>query len=152
MMIRYEFRKADAVTVGELIELSKKWCEEGCSHGIVPNTAEDIGEPLCVAVEGDRIVGYIFGHFYTPEKKTSYIEVGSACFMVDELYVLPEYRERGIGKELFCRLEAEVRSSCSYVTLSTSTKDYQRILRFYVEGMGMDFHSAFLIKPTTKGN
>ena len=149
-MVRYEFRKADGATVGELIALSKAWCEEECSHGIVPNTAEDIGEPLCVAVEDGRIVGYIFGHYYTPEKKTSYIEVGSPCFMIDELYVLPRYRERGVGRELFCRLEGEVRSSCSYVTLSTSTKDYKRILRFYVETLGMDFHSAFLIKPTKK--
>ena len=45
-----------------------------------------------------------------------------------------------------------MRSSCSYVTLSTSTKDYKRILHFYAETVGMDFHSAFLIKPTKGEN
>lgn len=144
--MKYELRKLDETTIQSLIELSKKWQEENCSHGIVANTKDDLREPLYVAIDNDEIIGYIFGHYYVPENKTSYIEVGSKCFMIDELYVLPEYRSQGIGKELFKKLENEVKDLCDYITLSTSTKDYKKILHFYVDELDMDFHSAYLIK------
>lgn len=146
--MNYEFRELDENTVGTLIELSKKWCEEDCSYGMAVNTEEDIRTPLCVAVDNDEIVGYIFGHYYTAKSKTSYIDIGCNCFTVDELYVLPAYRSQGVGKELFRRMEQEVEASCAYITLSTSTKDYKKILRFYVEELDMSFHNAFLIKST----
>ncbi|MBR2926125.1 MAG: GNAT family N-acetyltransferase [Clostridia bacterium] len=145
--MRYEMRNLNEETIQRLIELSQAWEAEACSYGIVANTAEDITEPLCVAIETDKIIGYIFGHYYVVENKTSYIEVGEKCFMVDELYVLPEYRSQGVGRELFRKLENEVKDSCAYITLSTSTKDYKKILHFYVDEVDMGFHSAFLIKP-----
>ena len=146
----FEKRNLDDKTVHALIELSKAWENEGCSHGIIANEKDDLKEPLFVAIINDTIVGYIFGHYYTVENKTSYIDVGEKCFMVDEIYVLPQYRSQGIGKELFSLLENEVKDSCVYITLSTSTKNYKKILHFYVEELDMDFHSAFLIKPTKK--
>ena len=146
--MKYEKRILDDKTVHALIELSKEWESEGCSHGIIANEKDDLKKPLFVAVEGNEIVGYIFGHYYTVENKTSYIDVGKKCFMVDEIYVRPQYRSQGIGKELFRLMEKEVKDSCVYITLSTSTKDYKKILHFYAEELGMDFHSAFLIKPT----
>lgn len=144
--MKYELRKLDENTINELIELSRLWVKEDCSYGIVVNDAIDIKEPLIVALDEDVIVGYIFGHYYITENKNSYIEVGNKCFSVDELYVSPKYRSKGIGKALFRYLENEVRGKCSYITLSTSTKNYQAILKLYVEELGMNFHSAFLIK------
>lgn len=149
-IMKFEKRNLDDKTVRALIELSKEWETENCSHGIIANEKDDLKEPLFVAVEDSEIVGYIFGHYYVVENKTSYIDVGERCFMVDELYVLPQYRSQGIGKELFSLMEKEVKASCVYITLSTSTKDYKKILHFYAEELGMDFHSAFLIKPTKK--
>ena len=144
--MKYEFKELDETTLRDLIELSKKWVAEDCSYGMVANTAKDIQKPLCVAVDNNKIIGYVFGHFYTMENKSSYIDIGSNCFSVDEIYVLPEYRNQGVGKELFKQMEKRVKDSCLYVTLSTSTKDYKKILHFYVEELDMNFHSAFLIK------
>lgn len=144
----YEKRRIGEKTIQSLINLSKSWENENCTHGIVANNADDIKEPLYVAIDNNEIIGYIFGHYYTVENKTSYIELGEKCFMVDELYVLPKYRSQGVGRELFRRLESEVKNSCAYITCSTSTKDYKKILHFYVDELDMDFHSAFLIKPT----
>ena len=145
--MKYEFKKLNKETIDKLIQLSNKWYCENCSYGMVVNTADDISEPLLVAIDKDEIVGYIFGHYYVNENKTSYIDIGSYCFMLDELYVLPEYRGQGIGRELFKRLESEINNSCAYITLNTSTKDYKKILHFYVDELDMDFYSAFLIKP-----
>ena len=133
-----------------LMELSALWVEEGCSNGMVANGPEDLKEPLWIALDGETVVGYAFGHYYTAENRTSYIETGSRCFDVDELYVLPERRSEGIGKALYEALREEVRQEAEYVTLATSTKDWRRVLRFYTEEAGMDFHNAFLIQKVSE--
>ena len=148
--MKYEYKSLDDKTIEELIKLSQKWQDEECTWGIIANTKEDIKEPLFVAIDNESIVGYIFGHFYTEESKTSYIEIGSKCFMIDEAYVLPSYRHKGIGKKLFNLIEAHVKNSCDYLTLSTSTKNYKSVLHFYVDELKMNFHHAFLIKDVKK--
>ena len=145
-MIRYEFRKPEGDTLRQLNELTGNWIKEDCSFGIVMTESDDWGELLLTALDGDRIVGFAYGGYYIKEKKTSYMDAGTRCFEVEGLYVLPEYRSMRIGKALYTRLEETVKSNCAYITLATSTKDYQRILKFYVEDLGMTFHSAFLFK------
>lgn len=145
-MIRYEYRKAEGETLHQLNALTQNWIDEDCSYGIVTDPADDWGEYLLVAEEDDRIIGFIYGNYYTKEKKTSYMDAGTRCFEVEGLYVLPRYRSLGIGKVLYRRLEQDVRGHCAYVTLATSTKDYKRILNFYVDELGLTFHSAFLFK------
>lgn len=51
-------------------------------------------------------------------------------------------------KQLIKALESEVMGKCAYITLSTSTKNYEAILKLYTKELGMVFHSAFLIKKT----
>lgn len=145
-MLKYEFRKIDDDTAAQLIELSKMWADEACCWGIVANSADDLCEPLVVALDEEKIVGYIFGHYYEQERRTSYIDAGKKCFSLDELYVIPEYRGLGIGSALYRMLEQHVKGNCSYVTLTTPTKDYRSILKLYLEELDMDFISAFLIK------
>lgn len=144
--MEYELRKLDSPTVEELIELSKKWRDEDCSWGIVANGEEDLEEPLFVATDNGRIVGYIFGHYFRVKGKTAYMDPGSKCFMIDEVYVLPAYRSKGVGKELFRLMEKHVKESCAYLKLIAPSKDYKSILHFYVDELGMDFYSATLIK------
>ena len=130
----------------QLIALSRAWAEENCSNGMVENTREDLRQPVFAALEGEKIVGYAFGHAYTAEKKISSIPAGSACFEVDELYVLPACRSQGVGGRLFQAIQAYARTQADYLTLATSTKDYKRVLKFYAEQNGMVFHNAFLTK------
>lgn len=144
--MKYESRRLDSGTVKELIELSKKWRDEDCSWGIVANGEEDLNEPVFVAVDRGSIVGYIFGHYFQTESKTAYVEIGSKCFMIDEIYVLPAYRNKGVGRELFKLMENHVEESCAYLKLIAPTKNYKSILHFYVDELDMDFYSATLIK------
>ena len=132
----------------QLIELSKIWMEEDITNGLVPNELSDLKEPCYAAFDGDKIVGYTFGHFYNADKKINTIKEGDKCFEVDEIYVLEEYRSHSIGAKLFPAIEKEVSKEVKYITLPTSTKDYKKILHFYIELMDMTFHSAFLYKKT----
>ena len=147
-MIRYEFRNAEGDTALRLIELSEAWVLENCCNGMVKNDMSDLSEPLLVALDGDCIIGYCFGHFYKEERNRSYASAGENCFSLDELYVLPEYRGQGVGKALFRRMEEKVEGDCNCMTLATSTKNYQAILKLYIEELGMTFSSAFLFKRT----
>lgn len=145
-MIEYQKARFDEKTINELIELSVKWMKEECSFGMRSNTKDDLKKPCFIAKEKNKIVGYIFGHYYKERKRIADINKGDKCFEVDELYVLPEYRSQGIGKKLFKLMEDEVKDKALYITLATSTKNYKRILKFYVEENDMTFNSAFLIK------
>ena len=147
----FEFRKAtlsEENIVKQLLDLSKMWVDEDCSFGMVANSKEDLHEPLYIALDKDQVVGYIFGKFFIEKEKRSFVEIGDPCFEVEELYVIPSYRSQGIGKTLFSLLEKEVKDQVKYIVLATSTKDYQRTLKFYTKDNDMTYHSAFLIKKT----
>ena len=143
-----EFKKVhiDDGIASQLIQLSKLWMEEDCCFGMRENTVEDLREPCYIALEREKIIGYAFGHFYESDKKVSSIPQGQPCFELDELYVLPEYRNQGIGGKLYSLIEQEAKQAARYITLATSNKNYKGILKFYAEGQGMTFHSAFFTK------
>lgn len=130
----------------ELIELSKIWCDENITNGLVANSKDDLKEPCYAAFDNNEMVGYIFGHYYTYERKSNAIPTGSKCFDIDELYVLKEYRSKGVGGKLFKAVEEEVNKEADFITLVTSTKDYKKILYFYTEMVDMTFLYADLYK------
>ena len=144
--MKFEFVKLNDNLINELIDLSIIWEKEDITNGYHRNVPEDIVEPIVVAYDNNKIVGYCFGEFYTEKSTFSYIKPGSYCFRICEIYVLPEYRNKGIGKRLIILMQDKVKDKCEYTVLSTSTKDYKKILKFYVDDAKMEFHSAFLIK------
>ena len=74
---------------------------------------------------------------------------GTPVFEVEELYVKPEYRSKGIGKMLFTYAESAVRNEADYIMLSTATKNWRAIFHFYLDELGMEFWSARLFKKVT---
>ena len=148
--MNYQIIRKESLSESEylrLIELSRKWVEEDICFGMVENSKEDIKFPIYLAIKDDEIIGYIFGHYYVKEKKNiNLIDIGQKCFDVDELYVVKEYRNLGIGKALFKTLENEIKDKIDFMTLPTSNKDYQKVLKFYCEDNDMTFHSAYLVK------
>ena len=138
----------DAV-IETLIALSRDWAAENSCHGYRVNSRESIeGRRVFLAEEGGRVVGYLFGKPFRAEKASSIMSQGSACFEVEELYVIPERRSRGIGGALMAALEAAVKGEAEYVTLSTATKNWRAILHFYIDEVGMEFWNARLFKKT----
>lgn len=144
--MEFKFVDLNENYIDDLLELSKKWEEENITNGYHKNAAEDLLTPIVVAIENKKIIGYCFGEFYIEQSNFSYIKPGSKCFRICEIYVLPKYRNKGIGKTLIAMMQEHVKNECEFTVLSTSTKDYKKILKFYVEDAHMDFHSAFLIK------
>ena len=71
---------------------------------------------------------------------------GTDYFEVEELYVRPEWRSRGVGSALFRYVEDQVRPEAEYLMLGTATKNYKAILHFYIDELGMEFWSAALFK------
>lgn len=131
----------------KLIALSGDWAEERSCRGYEKNGYEDLeGNRIFLAEEGGEVIGYLLGHQVTAEKTNSVMEVGTACFEVEELYIKPAYRSMGVGSELFRYMEAHLEPELHYVLLTAAAKNYKAILHFYIEELGMEFWSAKLFK------
>ena len=144
-MIIQETRLTDDV-LKQLIDLSIEWENEDSCHGYRHNQKQDIeGNRIFIVEEDDQIIGYLFGHEAIQEERSSVIEEGKKCFEVLEIYVKKDYRDQGIGRQLFRYVEEKLPDT-DYLTLSTATKNYKAILHFYIDEAGMSFHNARLFK------
>ncbi len=146
MELVFRERELDEDLLAELIELSRDWEAEQSCYGYRANTAEDIeGNRIFTAEENGRLIAYLFG-YHEKSKGSSIISEGTAVFEVEELYVRPECRSKGIGRSLFAFAERAVRDQAEYILLSTATKNFRAILHFYVDELDMSFWNARLFK------
>lgn len=137
----------DEKTEAEMIALSKLWEDEDISYGYHANERSDIeGNRIFAAFDSGKMIGYIFGKSRITDNLSSIIPKNEEFFEVEELYVHPQYRSKGVGRKLFTFAEEAVKGSYRYISLGTSTKNYRAILHFYIDEVGMDFHSARLFK------
>lgn len=149
-MIEIKEEAARPELTEELIALSRLWEAENSCRGYRENGEDDIeGRRVFTAREDGRLVGYLFGAAERAKERSSVMDAGARYFELEELYVVPELRSRGIGRGLFSCAEKALRGDAERILLSTATKDWRRILHFYIEELGMDFWSARLFKEIT---
>ncbi len=141
-----EYALTDEV-LAELIRLSESWEAENSTYGYRANEKADIeGNRIFLAREDGKTVGYLFGHCFDSENMKSIMPEHSRCFEVEEIYVVPEKRSRGIGKALFDFAADVMGAEADYVTLSTATKNWKAIFHFYLDELDMTFWSARLFR------
>ncbi len=130
-----------------LLELSLMWEKEDSCYGYRANTEDDFQDCYILAAYADELVAYVFGKEEIQEKQTSVIDKNMQYFEIEELYVHPSYRSRGIGKQLMESLEKELKKKgLEMMALSTATKNWKAIMHFYIDEVGMNFWSARLYK------
>lgn len=93
------------------------------------------------------MIGYLFGKACRAEQNSSVMQKDEEYFELEEIYVAPDMRSKGVGRALFRRAEETLRTEdVRTICLSTATKNYRAILHFYIEEMDMEFWSARLFK------
>ncbi len=149
--VEIEEREPEEEVLRMLIRLSGDWEAENSCHGYRKNTGADIeGRRIFLAKEGGEAVGYLFGLLEKTERPTSVVPEGATVFEVEELYVKPAFRGKGIGKMLFYSAEKAVGKDADYILLSTATKNWKAILHFYLDELGMEFWNARLYKKVKR--
>ena len=149
-MLIHEVSLNDEV-LAKLIAFSKDWEAEKSCYGYRANERSDIeGNRIFLAEDGNETVGYLFGRPEISKNMKSIMPEGTPYFEVAEIYVVPERRSQGIGRQLFRYAEESVKEEAEYIVLSTATKNHKAILHFYLEEIGMQFWSATLFKKITE--
>lgn len=144
MVAIHEAKQSD---IKRLLELSLMWEKEESCYGYRANTEDDLQDCYILAAYDDELIAYVFGKEEIQDKQTSVIDKNMHYFEVQEIYVHPSYRSRGIGKQLMESLEKELKKKgLEMMMLSTATKNWKAIMHFYIDEIGMNFWSARLYK------
>ncbi len=134
----------------ELIEMSEEWEHEFSTFGYIKNESKDLeNQRLIIAIDTNikKPIGYLYGHKYKTMNSSTTIPKSSNVFEIEEIFVKKDYRSKGIGTLMFKAIEDKIKKEgIGYITLTTSTKDYKKILHFYIDELGMTFWHARLFK------
>ena len=144
MVTIHEAKQSD---LKRILELSLMWEKEDSCYGYRANTEDDLKDRYIIAAYDDELIAYIFGKEEIQDKQTSVIDKNMHYFEIEELYVHPSDRSRGVGKQLMESLEKELKKKgLRMMVLSTATKNWKAIMHFYIDEIDMNFWSARLYK------
>jgi len=150
-MIEYKkvrVRAQDCV-LDELLRLSKLWANENCCPAYYENDAtEYINHDVYLVIDEGIIIAYALGHISVQEEETSFNKIGEKAFELDEIYVVRTHRNKGIGKELYRFLEKDILDKVDVIGVMATSYQYNRLLKFYIEELGLQFNHALLVKRT----
>ena len=144
-----EIRKIDEndTLIDTLVKLSVDWENEHNTEGYISNSKDTFkNTEIYVALIDDEVIGYLYGYFRSSPVGNSVQKINDRIFEIEELYIVPKYRNMGYGKKLYKYVEEGVKDKVDLILLSTATKDYKRILHFYIDELDMTFWNARLYK------
>ncbi len=132
---RYTLRVCRPDDIPAVAALEARWLAEGGTIGMVAVTEEEIQDwlgPYCwVAEHEGAVVGFAYGRVETSEG-LAVIPAGERYLRLEELYVLPDHRDRGVGGRLVDHLLAEAGArGVTRGRVYSSSKDWRRIVDFY---------------------
>ena len=144
-----EIRKIDVNSpyIKQLIDLSIEWENENSCEGYVSNNSDTFkGKEIYIMLQNNEVISYLYGYYEQSQRKNSVQNIGDTIFEIDEIFVKQQYRNKGIGNELYRYVENDIKDKANLILLSTATKDYKKILHFYIDELGLSFWNARLYK------
>lgn len=128
-------RQAVKDDVPAICRLQGRWFEEGSVYGFTPDDAEQVeaalGTYFLAAEVCGEVIGFISGAAHVSEG-TAVVAAGESYLEIDNLYVEPEFRGRGVGGELVDRLLAQAREhGLTHAVLYSAAKEIHSVLKFY---------------------
>lgn len=144
-----EIRKIDenSKLINQLIDLSYEWENEHSCTGFFHNNKDTFkGKEIYVMIEDDKVISYLYGFFEESKMKYTILNEGDRIFEIEEIYVKEGYRNQGLGNKLYKYVENDIKNKADIIMLSTATKDYKKILHFYIDELGLTFWNARLYR------
>ena len=128
-------RQATVSDLSALSSLERAWGGEEITWGFVGATEEGLASAIrdgCLVAEADgSVVGYASMSVHTSEG-LAVVPKGETYLVLDNLYVLPPYRDAGLGRRLVEAVETHARrQGMRAILVYSATKDMHRIMRFY---------------------
>ncbi|WP_219836867.1 GNAT family N-acetyltransferase [Paenibacillus sp. R14(2021)] len=129
-------RKAESTDLESISGLSEIWEQEDITYGLKANTAKDLlaclENELWIAVEEVIIVGYLIGEVKRNTSLSIFEESDRTYFEIEEIYIHPDRRGRGIGEKLLKEVTENLKQQgITRMTVSTANKDWKNIIGFY---------------------
>ena len=128
-------RAAEPGDVDQVHQMQVQWAEEEITYGYGADSRENLlgklGPYFLVAELDGSLVGHAYGSPQVSEG-LAVIPAGERYLEIEDIYVIPEIRSRSIGGLLLDRLlQAAGEEGIETFSVYSSTKDADRILRFY---------------------
>jgi GNAT superfamily N-acetyltransferase len=145
MQTDFILREVKPEDLATIHQLQKAWAAEGISYGYeaapLDGLARQVGPYFLLAELEGAVVGFISATVRVSEG-LAVVPVGLSYLEVDDLYVTPPCRGRGLGSKLLEAVLNDARAAgLKRCTVYSSTKDARRILDFY---QGHGFKSWFV--------
>jgi RimJ/RimL family protein N-acetyltransferase/N-acetylglutamate synthase-like GNAT family acetyltransferase len=131
----YAVRAGSAADLPQVAELSRRWEAEAITRGFRADTEASLGErlgPYCLVAEhAGRVVGYAIGAVRESEG-LAVLPAGVPYLEVEDLYLRPEHRSRGLGGRLLERLFEEAAArGVERALVYSSNLAWERTVAFY---------------------
>lgn len=115
--------------------LSRQWVRENNAWGLVPTPTaflhERLGSCFLVAEAPGRLLGYAFGQIHLNDER-SVFPASVRIFELEELYVVPNERRRGIGGALLDGVLAAARvQGVRHFLVYSAARPIDPVIQFY---------------------
>jgi ribosomal protein S18 acetylase RimI-like enzyme len=138
MMNEVICQKAIELDKEEISSLSAQWEKENITYGYVACSPGLLFEysAFCAKIN-NKCIGYLFGKKIIAENICVFPD-GSSYFEIEDFYIKPEFRNQGIGKQLYEFVEQTLKQEGTQgILLSSATKNYKKIQEFYTSQVGL---------------
>jgi len=122
-----------------ILQMDELWEAEDIAHEYITENLEEytaklkrFPEYILVAESNGTLVGYINGSIHNNEDGLAVIPAGETYLEIENLYVKPEFRHKGIGGRLMqSLLEVAEGNGIRRFILATDNKQMDKMLSFY---------------------